>query len=447
MEALQGNPPAGGRERRFRRKDGEAFPAWVTFAPLQNRAGETIGWVESVADISRRKQMEEALLKVRNLESIGTLAAGIAHDFNNLLTVIMGNISLAKMSLPTEESPSERLADAIDSCLKAKDLTSRLLTFSRGGEPARRRMELSGLLREACRFALAGSTVILDETGIGPGRIVEVDANQIRRVVQNIVLNAREAMPKGGRVSLYLDDVELAAGEVYPLTAGSYVRIVIRDTGPGMEEEILEKIFDPYYSTKEMGAIKGMGLGLSIAHSIVEKHGGAISVSSEVGKGSTFSIYLPTVSAASAGPSKKIERTSAQPKSVLVMDDDVRVRETSKEILQRLGYEVTVVGDGTEALHCYQEALNRNRSFRVVILDLTIRGGKGAEWTLNKIREMDPAVKAILVSGYLNEPLRDDFQKEGFCGVLTKPYRVGELKNLLDRVLSEDSEEFRGTGI
>lgn len=445
-DALRGKAPAQGRDRRFRRKGGEIFPAWVTFAPLKNRTEQVIGWVESVADISQRKQMEETLLKVRNLESIGTLAAGIAHDFNNLLTAIMGNISLAEMNLPPASSPAERLADAVDSCLKAKDLTARLLTFSRGGEPFRQRMELSSLLRESCRFALAGSAVTLDDTGVGDCRLVEIDENQVRQVIQNIVLNAREAMPEGGKLTVTLKDVEPAANEVFPLPPGYYVRIDIVDTGTGMYEKDLEKIFDPYYSTKEMGTVKGMGLGLAIAHSIIEKHGGTVLAASKIGEGSTFSIYLPAIYSARSVQSSGIQEATATPKRVLVMDDDVRVRETSQEILQQLGYEVEVAEEGGEALASYNEALESNRPFELVILDLTVPGGKGAQWTLKALRKINPSVKAILVSGYMNDPLRNDYRPAGFDGALTKPYRVRELKDLLDRILLQGPGE-RGTGI
>ncbi len=446
--ALHGEAPSQGRERRFRRKGGEPFPVWVTFAPLKSREEQVIGWVESVTDISQQKQMEETLLKVRNLESIGTLAAGIAHDFNNLLTAIMGNISLAEMSLSSTSSSAERLADAVDSCLKAKELTARLLTFSRGGEPLRKRIDPAPLLRESCRFALAGSAVTLDDAGISSSRLVEVDENQIRQVVQNIVLNAREVMSEGGILTVTLQDVELAAEEVFPLSPGAYVRIELSDEGEGILDEDIDKIFDPYYSTKEMGIKKGMGLGLAIAHSIIEKHGGAITVTSKVGEGTTFLIYLPALHPAEpVVQNREVGEEKTVHKRILVMDDDARVRETSKEILEKLEYDVTAAVDGEEALACYQEAVRQARPFAVVILDLTVPGGKGAQWTLKALRKFDPAVKAILVSGYMNDPLREDYRQKGFDGVLTKPYRVGELKDLLDRILSQDPEGLRGAGI
>ena len=391
-------------------------------------------------DITERKKLQEDLLRARKLESVGVLAGGIAHDFNNLLMGIFGNISLARARVPAGGEADQKLQNAESAIKRAKSLTSQLLTFSEGGSPVRAPEHLGELIREACGLSLSGSNV---KTSLGlPDDLwlARVDRDLITQVFLGLLANARESMPDGGTVVVSAGNVTLGPENSSQLEPGTYVSITVKDEGHGIGPEDLRKVFDPYFSTKELGARKGMGLGLTICYSIIMNHNGLITAKSEPGRGAEFTVLLPA--AQSAGPEETTREDSMQKQdlegreTVLVMDDEEMIRDVTGEMLTELGYEVELAADGTEALLKYEERLRDDRAFDAVIVDLTVRGGMGGEEAIKRLRELDPDVKAIVSSGYSENLLMTDYKAYGFSGVVSKPYNVPELAATLRKVIS-----------
>ena len=381
-------------------------------------------------DITERKRMEEELLKIQKMESLGVLAGGIAHDFNNLLTAILGNVSLAMLDAEPSGQVYGRLMEAERASMRARDLTYQLLTFSKGGAPVKKTISLSGPVREAAGFALRGSSArcrLLLADGLYP---VEADEGQISQVINNLVINADQAMPGGGVVTLIGENVVVGPDSPLPLVPGDYVKVSVADEGIGIPHGHHEKIFDPYFTTKQ----KGSGLGLATSYSIVKRHGGYITVESELGKGSTFHVYLPSSAQALVPVEQKEGATVAGGGRVLVMDDEEMVREVAGSILRKIGYEVEYAQDGNEALEQYAKAKSGGKPFIAVIMDLTIPGGMGGRETITKLREIDPAARAIVSSGYSNDPVMAAFRDYGFSGVVSKPYTVQKLGEVVREI-------------
>ena len=424
----------------FVRRDGTVFPVSAISTPVV-RAGKILASVTAFRDISGQQKLEDEVAKLHKLESVGVLAGGIAHDFNNLLQAILGNLSLARMVIPREHPISSYLASAESASLQAKELSYRLLTFSKGGEPVKKRTSIATILAETARLALSGSNVGHDLFCAQDLYPVEVDGGQIRQVFSNIILNAREAMPGGGTVLIRCENVQLDGKGSVQLRPGRYVRITIADRGRGIPGEHLHRVFDPYFSTKAMGSEKGRGLGLSISHSIVRKHAGTITVESAPGTGSTFVIHLP------AAPDPAVDHITgkgvgAVPPAgnsrgrILLMDDEERVLTTIGTVLNVLGYDALGVSNGEAAVEAYRTARETGNPFDAVILDLTIQGGMGGVKTVQLLREIDPGVKAIVSSGYADSPVMENFSAYGFAAVIAKPYEVEQIRALLDRVLA-----------
>jgi len=401
----------------------------------------------TLIDITERKRMEEELLKAQKLESVGVLAGGIAHDFNNILTAILGNIGLAKMYAEPEGKVHARLAEAEKASLRARDLTQQLLTFSKGGAPVTQTASIGDLVRDSASFAVHGSPVRLefsippddpsatDRTFASRQTLwpVEVDEGQISRVVNNLVINAVQAMPEGGAIRIRAENVTVEAKQVPALEAGRYVKVSIEDPGIGIPGEQLPKIFDPYFTTKEGGS----GLGLAASYAIVKKHKGLLTVESELGVGTTFRIYLP----ASGKEVRARAETGSLPPTgtgrVLVMDDEEVVREVAAQMLSHLGYEADSAGDGAEAIELYVDAKESGRPYAVVIMDLTVVGGMGGKEAIRRLRVIDPEVKAIVSSGYANDPVMASFEAYGFNGVVAKPFRIQELSETLHGAITK----------
>lgn len=389
----------------------------------------------TLTDVTELKRAEADRLILNKLESTGILAGGIAHDFNNLLTVIRLNLELAQMlDLPNAEL-AQYLADAKKSALMTKGLTAQLLTFAEGGAPIRRAMRISGLIQESVRLALDGSKLRCEFSLADDLWPAEVDEAQMGQVIRSMALNAREAMPSGGVMRVRAENMVLSASEHPPLAAGAYVKISIADQGIGIAKDVVPKIFDPYFSTKQRGDRKGMGLGLTICHSIVQKHDGAITVESAVGVGTTFDIYLPAIQKLS--DEEKTPPPSGVPQHgrVLVMDDEEGVREIVGLTLLGMGHTVELARDGQMAIEVYKTAKLQGRGFDVVILDLTIREGMGGRETLQELLKIDPRVKAIAMSGYALDPVIFEPERHGFKGVLTKPFDNGILRENLARMM------------
>ncbi|MCF7804279.1 MAG: PAS domain S-box protein [Candidatus Marinimicrobia bacterium] len=416
------------------RQGGELLIA-DSISPLSDENSKVIGAVLVFRDETEKRQMERELLKSRKLESVGTLAGGIAHDFNNILAGILGNISLAKLNTGDQNKVDELLQNAERAAKRASSLTNQLLTFSKGGAPVKETSSIADILRESVKFALHGSNVRYELKISDDLWAAEVDPGQIDQVINNVILNADQAMPSGGTIRIRAENIMLESSLSAPLFPGAYIKISITDSGVGIPEEDLEKIFDPYFSTKDMGH----GLGLATCYSIVQKHGGKIEAESEVGRGTTMTIYLP------ARKEKQLEiETKTRAKiltgegKVLLMDDDKTVLEIASEMLTRLGYDVTTASDGDEAIHLYKNAIDTNEHFDVVILDLTIPGGKGGKVTAEEILDIDPEANMLVSSGYSTDQIMANYEEYGFQWKVAKPYNLEELSQALNRVLQKN---------
>jgi PAS domain S-box-containing protein len=381
-------------------------------------------------DVTERKRAEDDRLTKGKIESLGTLAGGIAHDLNNILTVISGNIGLAQLEAPSEEKNLFAcLAKASQAAQEAAHMSSQLLTFSKGGSPVKKVVRMSELLAKSAHFSLHGSN-LRAEMDIPPDLwTTEVDPAQIEQVINALMINAREAMLSGGTVDISARNIELENKPGALLPGGRYVKVAIADHGGGVASDIATKIFDPYFTTKSVSS----GLGLSISFSVVKKHGGMLHLEQSSPSGAVFSFYLP---AARAEPAviKSIGDGMPSPlQRILVMDDEEGIRELTSQLLNTLGYEVTAVTDGVEAVNTYERAMRRGENFQAVILDATIRGGMGGLATIARLRNIDPSVVAIICSGYSDEAALAEFLQYGFRGALPKPFTRRDLADVLQR--------------
>ncbi len=402
-------------------------------APIHDDQGRIFGAVLVFRDITESRRLEEEQLRVAKLESIGVLAGGIAHDFNNLLTAIIGNIGLAMRYVEPQGKAAERLDEAEKASARARDLTQQLLIFSKGGAPVKKAAAISELIKETATFVLSGSDVRLELSLPEDLWVVEVDEGQMSQVIQNIVINADEAMPSGGTLNISAVNMAIQRLGALPLPKGNYVRIDIKDEGIGMSTRQLARIFEPYYTTKQ----KGSGLGLATAYSIIANHGGYITAESSQNVGSTFHIYLPASSQPKPVKKKPGREQPVYGKGrILVMDDEEIIREMLVKILTLSGHEVEVTKDGTEAVEVYRQARESGQPFDAVILDLTVPGGMGGKKTIKKLLEIDPKVKAIVSSGYATDPIMSEYKKYGFSAVVTKPYNVSKMEETLHDVLA-----------
>ncbi len=412
-------------------KSGAKIPCILTATPFRGPAGELLGLVENFKDISERKKMEEELQKAQKLESIGILAGGIAHDFNNFLTAIGGSISLAKLYLKPTDKISEILTRGEKAALRAKDLTRQLLTFSRGGAPIKKTTKIKKLLHDIAGFSLSGSKAKYELSLPEDLWPVEIDEGQISQVINNIMINAEQALPEGGVIKVWAENITVSAQTKVPLSKGKYLKIAIKDQGQGITVENLKKIFDPFFTTKS----EGSGLGLAIAYSTMKRHGGYILAESQVGVGTTFYIYLPAPDKEILAEREIEKRLYIGHGRILLMDDDQDLRDIAGLMLDHLGYEAEFAVDGAEAIKVYQKAKESGRPFDAVIMDLTIPGGMGGVETIHELLKIAPDIKAIVSSGYSNDPVMSEFSKYGFSDVVLKPYEITDLSGILHKVI------------
>jgi two-component system cell cycle sensor histidine kinase/response regulator CckA len=383
-------------------------------------------------DVTERKRTETERLTTSKLESLGTLAGGIAHDLNNILTVISGNLGLAQIEAPANCSALlSFLAKAGQAAQHAAQLSNQLLTFSKGGAPLKRVTSISDLVKQSVEFSLHGSNLCAElDVPDGLWRAA-VDSIQIEQVMNALMINAREAMPDGGRVRVSARNIDINGDGGIALQPGRYIKVEIADNGRGVDLRSIAKIFDPYFTTKPSAS----GLGLSISYSIIKKHGGLLQLEHTSPRGATFAFYLPATDAEPAIVEPVVANRifSFANQRVLVMDDEAGIRDITSELLGTLGYEVTAVPDGTEALRTYERAMRRGENFQVVILDATIRGGMGGLATIDRLRKLDPNVIAIICSGYSDEAALAKILAYGFQAALAKPFTRDELANVLQR--------------
>jgi PAS domain S-box-containing protein len=398
----------------------------ITYQGLQSFMG-------IIRDITEYKDMEKEREKADRLESLGILAGGIAHDFNNFLTGILGNISLAKLHLDPQDEVYDILDESEKAAQSARSLTQQLLTFSKGGRPVKVNIDIEDLIRSSTNFVLSGSNVRCNFEFSKDLWDVKADKGQISQVFNNLILNADQAMPEGGVLTIRGKNLKVKEGEGLPLKEGKYVMIEIQDRGIGIPEDIVSKIFDPFFTTKQ----KGSGLGLSTVFSIIKRHEGCITVHSELGKGSSFFVYLPAVYKFKIKHKEKEKKISKGKGKILIMDDKSFVRNAAVKALKLSGYEVEGVADGAEVVSLYKEERDKGKPFDLVILDLTIPGGMGGEDTLKKLREINPEVKAIVSSGYSDDPVMSEYKKHGFNAIVRKPYQYEELCEVVSKVIQK----------
>ena len=420
-------------ESRFKRKDGRVIDVILSLAPLDpDKPAENATF--TALDITDRRQLEEEQSKAAKLESIGLLAGGIAHDFNNILTVLIGNLGLAKLMFNEENSKLEEIfADSENAAMKAKDLTQQLLTFAKGGEPIKKASSLVKLIKDSADFALRGSNINFINRVANDLWPSEIDEGQISQVINNLIINANQAMPEGGDITISAENCVIGEDDWTSLNRGRYIKISIKDQGIGIPENNLSKIFDPYFTTKA----KGSGLGLATSYSIIKRHGGLLSAESELSVGTTFNVYLPATNMEIDETTVNFSESSYLRGNILVMDDEEAINKVVSKMLTQIGHKVECVLNGSKAIAKYKEALENGSPFDVVILDLTIRGGMGGKETIKYLLEIDSEVKAIVSSGYSNDPMIADFKKFGFKNVVSKPYKIEDLKEALQNVLSE----------
>jgi nitrogen-specific signal transduction histidine kinase/ActR/RegA family two-component response regulator len=384
-----------------------------------------------------RKKFEDELLNAKKLEAIGVLAGGIAHDFNNLLFVIMGNINMAQLKIDEGHQAHRHLVEAEKACLRAKDLTQKFITFSSGGSPVKRQVSIRELISSVASLVTSGSFTRSEIEAPLDLWEVEVDENQMRQVFTSLLENAREAMSKGGVISIRAENVDVSkiAAEGVDPGVGRCVKVVISDEGIGIPEENMPNIFDPYFSTKYRGSRKGMGFGLAIAHSVIKNHNGHIKVESIPGNGTTVSVVIPA-SAQQAGalPARRTHAL-ARRKRLLVLEDEELQRDLIQTMLEHLGFEVNTALDGQEAVELYSESLDAGWHYDAVILDLTVKVGMDGREAIKKLQYLDPKVRAIVSSGLASDPIILDYTRYGFCDVLKKPYDLEGLRAALERVL------------
>jgi PAS domain S-box-containing protein len=398
-------------------------------SPIQNAAGEVEGMVWVIRDITDRQRFEEELIKAAKLESLGILAGGLAHDFNNLLTVIAGNISLARMMSEETDGSGEFLHEAEKATLQARDLAQQLLTFSRGGQAVKNTVSTTNFLRNSVNFALSGSNVSCEF--IIPEQLwnVEIDEGRISQVLNNLVINAIQAMPKGGTIRISAENVDIDnPDEKVPLAAGKYVMLSIADQGTGILEKYYSRIFDPYFTTKENGS----GLGLATSKSIIHQHGGYLTYDSRLGKGTVFYVYLP----ASQQDYENKDTIPIQPVKgqgrVLIMEDE-SVRRILKDMLVSLGYEVDIAIDGKELIELYRNALQLDKKYNAVIMDPTVGGSFGGSEVIQSLLPVDRGAILIASSGYSTKFI--SYQEMGYAAVITKPYGIKDLSKVLQDLL------------
>lgn len=402
---------------------------------LQNE--KIVGFRGSLVDLTEIRQLQKELLRTQKLESTGLLAGGIAHDFNNILLGLFGNLSLAKNELQASSEAYKLIEEANKSMARAKDLTSQLLTFAQGGDPIKKNIPLDQVVRETALFHLSGSNIKFVMEKPETLSRINADENQISQVISNLVINARHAMPNGGRLLIKLENAAVSSNEFSSFELDNYVKLTVRDQGTGIPEKYLDKIFDPYFTTKHDGS----GLGLAIVHSIILKHYGYIYVNSTLGKGTSFVIYLPGADVqeevAEIKKTGPVLSKPIPPSYILVMDDDPLVREVSERMLNKLGHTVDLCNDGKTAVDMYQKAWHSDKPYDLIFMDLTIPGGMGGKEAVKKVLDINPAAKVVVASGYSNDPVMANFKNYGFKAMATKPYAVEKMSVILQKAFSD----------
>ncbi len=403
----------------------------ITIYPLHASGME--GAVIRIDDVTKRVRLEETMIHSDKMRSIGVLVGGIAHDFNNLLVGILGNLNLSSVLIDEDHKAYSLIKKAEKASLRAQDLTSQLLTFSKGSDPVRKSAALESVLTESSTFVLTGSNITCDF--IIPSDLwrVDIDAGQISQVVQNLIINAKQAIAGSGLIVMTCTNINRKEDHLPQILKGNkYVQVTISDNGHGIPEEKLGKIFDPYFSIKK----EGSGLGLAVCHSIIIKHEGLITAKSKVGKGTSFSFYLPVAEDARTETVVAPFSPKKGSGNILIMDDDKNVCEVASDMLTHLGYDVVIACDGEEAIQMYTDLQKTVSPVDLIIMDLTIPGGMGGQEAAKKILAINSEAKIIVSSGYSNDPVIANHRSYGFAAALKKPFKISEISEVVSFLLS-----------
>ncbi|KPA18012.1 multi-sensor hybrid histidine kinase, partial [Candidatus Magnetomorum sp. HK-1] len=419
-------------EYRMRTKNGDY--RWILDQAKivkRNSKGKPLRMSGTHTDITEFKKLQSRLTQAHKIEAIGILAGGIAHDFNNMLSIIAGNISFAMNNLNKDDELYEVLSDVQKSSKQAQNLTYQLLTFSKGGAPIKKVADINKLINESSIFSIRGAKSKCNFDLSNDLWTTEIDEGQINQVIGNLVINANQAMADGGIITIKTENVEINTESGIPLSAGRYIKIVVEDKGVGISKKHLSNIFDPYFTTKQ----KGSGLGLATTYSIIKNHGGHISVYSEIEKGTVFNIYLPASTKDVGKIEGKEESKHTGQGKILIMDDQESILKMVTRMLERMGYQTTSATEGSQAIEIYKEVYQSENQFDLVILDLTVPGGMGGAKTIQELLKINPKIKAIVSSGYSNDPIMANYEDYGFCGVIPKPYSQDQIAKVLNKIL------------
>lgn len=437
-EAAKQDKDSGGcGEYRLRRSDGTVLWVEVRAFVFPAEYQGLMGWV--VRDITARKEVEADIVTRTKLEAVSTLAGGIAHDWNNILSIILGNLDLAQTRCPPEDPMAPMLQSAHRAAVEARELVFKFLCFARSAVQEVTTVHAGSLAEEACRATLSGKPVtgqVAFENGVWS---LKGDPQLLRTVLINILENARTASPVGGRIQVRLQNVQVGPQDALcrHVKPGSYVRFDIQDEGAGIPADILERVFDPYFSTKPRGTQKGMGMGLSVAWGIVQSHGGHIAIASQEQGGTTVTLFLPAVPEARSLKGALAEMEGPLRAKILVMDDEPMLRQLAEAVMEHLGYQCETARHGKEAVAKYKEAMDKGDPFDMVILDLTVKGGMGGIPTMAQLLTIDPHVKAVIYTGYSADPILENYRLYGFQGALPKPYAIKDMAEMIRRVLGK----------
>lgn len=417
-------------------KDGRSIPIANSYSPIRNKEGRIISVVLVFRDITDKYKLSESIQRVQKLESLGVLAGGIAHDFNNLLCGIFGYLEIANENilLGKIKDVAQFISKAIGVFERAQALTHQLLTFPKGGSTIRKTTQLAPFIKKTALFAISGSNVACEFDIVNDLWLCDCDENQIGQVIDNIVINAKQAMPMGGKITITGQNRIIKHDHCKSsLYRGNFVQLSIKDNGIGMSKEILSQIFDPFFSMKETGH----GLGLATVFSIIRHHDGWIDVESESGIGSTFHIFIPASQKQSTIPEiDKEVKYQGSGETILIMDDERFMLEIIDCMLQRMGYNVILAKNGDEAIQYCIEAQTSGNPVTACILDLTIPGCKGGKETAVNLRSISSDMILIASSGYSDDPVLTNPTGHGFNDSIVKPFRKADLTALLTRTLA-----------
>lgn len=418
-------------EFRVRHPDGTIRFIKAQGIVLRDVTGNPIRMLGVNHDITRSKTLEEEMLKNQKLESLGVLAGGIAHDFNNLLGGIFGYMESA-IDIVTDQKVRECILKALNTIDRGRHLTQQLLTFAVGGVPIKTVAPMFPYVVEIVQFALSGSNITCVFDVASDLKLCNFDKNQVAQVIDNLIINAKQAMPSGGTIEVIARNITIGQGEHHLLNQGDYIKISITDHGIGIPKDLLSKIFDPFFTTKKTGH----GLGLATCYSIVKRHDGCIEVESTPGVGSTFHIYLPASQETNSEKISNIKSTHVGQGTFIVMDDEDVMRDTLGNILESFGYNVLSAENGQVALELLTEETASNRNVAALILDLTIPGGQGGKDIIQKIRKIREDIPVFVTSGYAEDPVIAKPEDYNFTASICKPFRKSEFAEMLNKYLS-----------